>query len=216
MKLLASLALLSLPVFTQAYTVFETDISQPYEIVPIESTPLIQNSYLGTLEDYPIMYEVTSEESFIFEAQVAQRAGVDMQPLSLLLIRKNDRGGGVSEVVRMTADPAEWTRATDSKLGMTLATSPLVSESVEPGTYRIEVSSPDNEGMFLLTVGQEATEPGYFAELGAIRQTQAYFGLGFFSMLKSSYVYYPIGILLLLFAIYKTWSYRHLIRRDAA
>jgi hypothetical protein len=114
----------------------------------------------------------------------------------------------------MTEDPANWNTVRDPKLGMTLLTSPLLSEEVEPGSYRIEVSSPDNVGQYLLTVGQEATEPGYFAQLAGIRTTQAYFGLGIFSMLKSSYVYYPIGILLLVFAIYKTWSYRHLVRRD--
>ena len=215
MKLFAAITLLLLPVSTQAYTVFETDISQPYEIVPIEATPPVAHNYLGTLNDYPVMYEITSEEPFTFEAQVSQRVD-DVQPISLLLIRKNDRGGGVKEVARMTVDTSEWTRNTDSKFGMSLLTSPAISESVEPGTYRIEVSSPDNIGQYLLTVGQEATEPGYFAELGAIRQTQAYFGMGVFSMLKSSYVYYPIGILLLFFAIYKTWSYRHLLRRDAA
>jgi hypothetical protein len=99
---------------------------------------------------------------------------------------------------------------------MNFLTSPAISESVESGTYRIEVSSPDNRGQYLLTIGDQPTEPGYFAELAAIRQTQQYFGLSIFSMLRTSYVYYPIGILLLLFALYKTWSYRHVIRRNAA
>lgn len=216
MKYFVGLVVLCMPVFVQAYTVIETDISQPYEIVPIEATPPTQHNYLGTLADYPIMYEITSEEPFTFAAQVSQPAGAEVEPLVLLLIRKNDRGGGVSEVVRMTTDPAQWSVVRDSKLGMTLRTSPVISEDVEPGVYRIEVSSPDNLGQYLLTVGQEATEPGYFAELGAIRKTQKYFGLGIFSMLKSSYVYYPIGILLLVFAIYKTWSYRHVVRRNAA
>ena len=216
MKFLVGLAMFIVPGFSYAYTVYETDTSRPYEIVPIESAPPIQHSYLGTLDDYPVMYEVDSEEPFTFSASVSQPVNVTPQPITLLLIRKNDRGGGVAEVVRMTVDPADWDRKTDAKMGMTFLTSPVINESVEAGTYRIEVSSPDNVGQYLLTIGEVPTEPGYFAELGAIRQTQAYFGIGIFSMLKSSYVYYPIGILLLLFALYKTWSYRHLIRRDAA
>jgi len=215
MKLLTIFALLATPAFLQAYTVVTTDVSQPYEIVPIEVTPPAQQNYLGTLKDYPVMYEISSEESFNFRAQVSQLNNADPQPLSLLLIRKNDRGGGVAEVARVNVDPTQWVKRTDSKLGMSLLVSPLLSEQVEPGTYRIEVSSPDNIGTFLLTIGEEPLESDYFAELGAIRQTQSYFGLGSFSMLKSSYVYYPIGILLLLFAIYKTWSYRHLIKHDA-
>jgi hypothetical protein len=216
MKFLVGLAMFIVPGFSYAYTVYETDTSRPYEIVPIESAPPIQHSYLGTLADYPIMYEISSEDPFTFLASVSQPANTTAQPITLLLIRRNDRGGGVAEVARMKVDPADWVRQSDAKLGMTFLMSPAISEPVEPGTYRIEVSSPDNIGQYLLTIGEEPTEPGYFAELGAIRQTQAYFGIGIFSMLKSSYVYYPIGILLLLLALYKTWSYRHLIRRDAA
>lgn len=216
MKIFVAFALILLPASLQAYTVFETDISQPYEIVPIEGAPAVQHNYLGTLADYPIMYEITSEDAFTFEAYVSQPTKADAQPLALLLIRKNDRGGGVAEVARMTVTPEQWSTNKDGKLGMSFLTSPTMSESVESGTYRIEVSSPDNMGQYLLTVGTNAPEVGYFDELGAIRQTQAYFGLGLLAMLLSSYVYYPIGILLLLFAIYKTWSYRHLIRRDAA
>ena len=216
MKLFVVGVLVLLPVSIQAYTVFEPDVSQPYEIIPFQAAPPIEHSYLGTLDDYPIMYEISSEDPFTFSAQVSQLSNAEVEPLSLLLIRSNDRGGGVKEIARMNVDPAEWVRTTDSKLGITLVTSPVLSEMLEPGTYRVEVSSPDNIGRYLITVGQEPTEPGYFAELGAIRQTQAYFGLGIFSMLKSSYVYYPIGILLLLLALYKTWTYRHLIRRGGS
>ena len=216
MKRIAVLALLLVPVSMQAYTVFETDISQPYEIVPIEAVPPVQHNYLGTLEEFPVMYELVSEEPFTFAAQVSQSTGVELQPLSLLLIRKNDRNGGVAEVTRMTIAPDQWVTRKDNKLGLTLVTSPVISESVEAGTYRIEVSSPDNQGKFLLTIGEEATTPGYFSELSAIRQTQSYFGYGIFSMLKSSYVYYPIGIMLLLLAFFKTWQYRHVIKRSDA
>lgn len=216
MKLFLALAVFCVPFYLQAYTVFETVLSQPYEIVPIEATPPVQHNYLGTLADFPVMYEITAEEPFTFTAQVAQHNGGEIVPLSLLLIRQNDRGGGVTEIARVNVDPADWSKQTDSKLGMSFLLSPLLRESVEPGTYRIEVSSPDNHGQYMLTIGEVATEPGYFAELSAVARTQAYFGLGIFSMLKSSYVYYPIGILLLLFALYKTWSYRHLIRRDVA
>lgn len=198
-----ALALL-LPIYASAYSVIETDVSQPYDIVPIEVVAPEQISYLGTLEEYPVMYEVTSEDSFVFEAQLWQWAGSEPEPLVMLLIRKNDRGGGVSEVTRMTIEPAEWEYRKDSKLGMSFLVSPAIQEEVEAGTYRLEVSSPDNQARYLLQVGSESPEVGYFAELGAIRQTQAYFGQSIFSMLKSSYVYYPIGILLLLGAIYQT------------
>jgi hypothetical protein len=59
----------------------------------------------------------------------------------------------------------------------------------------------------MFTVGTKQAEVGYFEQLGYIRQTQVYFGYGFFSMLKSAFVYYPLGIILLLLGIFQTWRF---------
>jgi hypothetical protein len=207
MRLFYVLGLFCLPAIVSAYLTVETDVSQPYEVVPVEVTAPAQVSFLGTLIDYPVMYEVSSEEPFTFSAQLWQSGRSDIQSLSLLLIRKNDRGGGVSEVARMNVNPEEWESSKDSVLGMSFLASPVIAETVEPGTYRIEVSSPDNQGKYLLQIGEESADLGYLETLSSVRQTQQYFGYSFFSMLKSSYVYYPLGIILLLFAFYKTWQF---------
>lgn len=209
------LVTLLLPLVSWGYTAVETDISQPYEIFPIEATAQAQIAYLGSLENYPVMYEVTSDEPFTFNAFVSQSTQREIQPLSLLLIRKNDRGGGVAEVARMSVDTGQWQRTKDSLLGMTFVQSPSISEEVSAGTYRIEVSSPDNQGRYLLQIGNQPTDQGYLTTLSEIRTTQKHFGLGLFSILKSSYVYYPLGILVLLFAFYKTWQYSRKRRAHA-
>ena len=215
MRILLTLCIIAAPMLAAAFVAVETDISQPYEIVPIEVTLPEQVSFLGTLEEYPVMYEITADSGFTFEAQLSQPARQDEQPFSLLLIRKNDRGGGVTEIARQTINPTEWNTEKDSLLGLSFLTAPVMQEQVESGTYRLEVSSPDNQGQYLLTIGSEPAEVGYFDQLGYIKQTQSYFGYGFFSMLKSSYVYYPIGILLLLLAFYKTWQLARMRKGNA-
>jgi len=214
MRIMLTCLILLTPVIASAFVPTETVVSKPYEIVPIESASPEEVSFLGTLENYPIMYEVTSEEAFTFKALLRQPTNQVPEPFSLLLIRRNDRGGGVTEIARETIAPSEWSRTRDSLLGIGFLELPLSAE-LEPGIYRLEVSSPANKGQYALTIGQESKDVGYFEQLGYIRQTQSYFGYGFLTMLRSSLVYYPIGILLLLGAFYQTWRFASKRRSDA-
>jgi len=209
LPVLFSLVIGLVPMVASATIILETDISQPYEIVPIEVAMPDQVSFLGTLEDFPVMYEIRSDEPFTFTAQLSQPTNQEAQPFSMLLIRRNDRGGGVAEVTRQPFVAEQWSLVRNGLFGVSFRQSPVIEETVEPGTYRLEVSSPDNQGNYLFTVGSQPAEVGYFEQLGYVRQLQSYFGYGFFSMLRSSLVYYPLGILLLLGAIWQTWRWAH-------
>jgi len=215
MRTLLTLLIVALPGVATAFVAIETDISQPYEIFPVEAAIPLEVSFLGTLDNYPVMYEVRSDEPFTFTAQVAQPTNRSAESLSLLLIRRNDRGGGVTEIARQAYVADDWQIRRDSLLGMSMNESPVMEIDVEPGTYRLEVSTPTNLAQYMLTVGDEVQETGYFEQLGSVRQTQSYFGYGFFSMLRSSLVYYPIGILLLLGALYQTWRFASKRRTNA-
>ena len=204
MRTLSLLALFALPVFALAYTVVETIVTEPYEIIPVENDVAVATTYLGTLADYPVMYEFVVEEKAEFSAQLAQPKGVPAEELGLLLIRRNDQGAGVKEIARQKTVREEWVQTRDSLLGLTLEQAEPLDVQLEPGTYRLEVSSPRNMTQYMLTIGQEPDEVGYGAELSYVRQTQAYFGYSVITMLRSSLVYYPIGIIILLAAFYQT------------
>lgn len=200
--------LLLLPSMVSAFSVIETDQSAPYEIVPVEMVPEEQVLFLGSLEGFPIMYEVTAEEPFTFTAQVRQLSTTIQRPFSLILIRQNDRGGGVTEVARMNTAPVDWTTQRDAAVGLSFAASPFINESVAAGTYRIEISTPENDGNYVLQLGDQPADSGYWGQLGAVRQIQQFFGFSVITMLGSSLVYYPLGCLLLIFLLYKTWQFR--------
>ena len=193
-----------------------TQTSVPYEVVSTKDNVRQNQEYLGELEGFPVMYELTSDEPFTLQAYVRQkyRPGTDPLPLSLIAIRQNQRGGGVTEVARLSIEPTQWQRVKSSALGLTLLESPLLSAQVEPGTYRIEISTPENTGKYLLTFGTEDSDDGYFAQLGGVWRTQQFFDYSFFRMLASSFVYYPLGILLLLFLIQRGWKYRTLVTHN--
>lgn len=201
--------------FSLATTVFAfnpilSEVAKPYDIISIESSPNIKQEYLGELKNYPIMYEMSSKEPFTIKAKVYQlfENKTEPTPFSLIAIRKNDRGGGVTEVGRHNPARADWTVVEDKVLGMTFWQGPDFSYEVEAGTYRIEISTPDNIGQYMIVFGEDEQSVGYFEMLSNIRMTQKFFGKSVFSMVVSSYVYYSLGIVLLLFALYKTWQFR--------
>lgn len=212
-----ALCLLAGVTAVQAYELSVTSVSTPYEIIPIEGDPEVKQVYLGTLEDFPVMYEIRSAESFILSAQLMQQyqGGADPKELSLMIIRENDKGRGVTEVARLRPASTDWVMRQDSVYGMDFWDGPVVQQEVEAGTYRIEVSTPENLGQYILSIGDQDEPAGYFTTIGQVRTTHKFFGFSVVKLLASSYVYYPLGIFLLLFAIQRTWKYRKSIAHVA-
>ncbi len=161
------------------------------------------------------MYEVKLDEDSKLVAQVWQPANRAAAKFALIAIRQNDRGGGVTEVARMNATPDSWIKQSDSQIGLTFLQSASINESVEAGTYRIEISTPENAGKFLLRIGDSEAEEGYLESLSSVRTTQEFFGHGLFSMLRSSLVYQPLLFFLLMFVVYKSWQYRKVVKIKA-
>lgn len=216
MKYFLLLGTFLLPVFAVAFSPIVSKVEQPYEIITVDFEPNASAYYLGELENYPVMYEVTSEESFVLSASLFQLKNND-EPIdfSLIAVRKNDRGGGVSEVKRQRFDSSTWVVEKDSKTGLTFWKSEEFINEVEAGTYRIEISTTKNQGKYLLKFGPGEDDEGYFSSLAGVRRTHQFFGYSVVTMFTSSLVYYPLGILFVLFSIERTWRYRKLIAKKS-
>jgi hypothetical protein len=201
------------PVVVFARDVYLTNPSVPYEVIMIETTMTESQLHLGELDNFPIMYEFVVTEETNFQASLAQPAqGTETaNPLTLMLVRKDDRGGGVSEVSRLIPDSSTWSTIKDASLGVTLLEGGGLNEELAPGTYRLEVSTPDNFGKYLLSLGPQDSG-GYFATLSEAWQVQQFLGYSPIKILTSSLVYYPLGILILAFLIHRTWKYRKFIK----
>lgn len=192
-----------------AYNSYVTEVREPYETIPMEQELQEKQVYLGVLEGFPVMYEVQVNATTSLFAQVSQRyqSGIAPRELALMVVR-DDEGGGVTEVGRLRPKSDAWTTHKDSTFGMTFSESEAIQKEISPGVYRIEVSTPTNEGPYLLTLGENDVPLGYFKTLSQVRATQKVFGFSVFNMLRSSYVYYPLGIVLILFVIHRTWKFR--------
>lgn len=198
--------LIALP--AAAYNPIPAEPKEAYEVIAIEGDPYIQREYLGDLDGFPDMYELTTDVAITLKVQLRQRADDAAMPFGLIIVRQNEDNGGVSEIVRMNEPVEEWNTFKEASLGMAFLEGGLIEREIIPGTYRMEVSTPDNTGAYMLVVGDEPQSSGFFTALGQIYDTQRHFGYTPFHMLFSSYVYYPIGILLILYGMYCTWQYR--------
>ncbi len=195
-----------------AYNPIKVQPTEAYEVIPIEGDPYEQREYLGDLTNFPEMYELTTDVAITLQVRLRQRSGGEAVPFGLMLVRQNDADGGVTEIVRLNQSVSQWTKVSEPMLGMSFLEGSLIEQEVKPGTYRIEVSTPDNLGDYMLIIGDEPKRSGFFASLGHLYKTQSHFGYTPLHMLFSSYVYYPLGILLICYGIYRTWLYRNKLR----
>lgn len=216
MKYFAALLLLCLfpSAVVSAYAVTVTEVERPYKNVDIGVYSGQDDVFLGEIAQYPVMYQFTVTEERPFSMRVRQpyQSGSDPVPFSLLLVGVENDGASVYEVGRVRTGTEEWEIVQDQELGMTFLESAVFATNLATGTYRVEVSTPTNAGRYALMLGSSESDVGYFATVGNIRTTQNYFGYSVFRLLASPYVFYPLGILFLLFALQKTWKYRTLIR----
>jgi len=193
----------------QAYSPVKAEPPQAYDVIMVEGDPYVQREYLGNLADFPDMYEVSTDVAITLKMRLRQRDTDKSVPFGLILVRQNDSDGGVTEVARRNQPVSEWSKVSDSMLGMSFLEGSWLEQEVKPGTYRFEVSTPDNKGDYMLIIGDEPERRGFFSSFHDIYITQRHFGYTPLHMLFSSYVYYLLGSILVAYGIYRTWQYRN-------
>jgi hypothetical protein len=203
------------PLRTQAFSPTISNPLIPYEVLTMDSNIETEKIYLGELKGDPHMYEFTLGKETDLVVTLVQKQK-DNLPLSLIVVRSNNNNRGVSEIGRLTAKENTWQAYRDNALGLSLSRSQTFNKKLGSGVYRLEVSTAENEGQYMLVVGTEPEDLGYFKTLSNIRLTQEFFGRSIFSMLSSSYVYYPIGIFILLYLIFLTWRKKEYLQQKFA
>ena len=192
----------------EAYDLYITDVEREYESVVIKPDSSSKEGHLGKLEGAPVMYEIEVTESYPLTLQLAQRHKGTPYALSLIVVRQNKGDGGVAEVGRLNSDTEDWTIRKDSGLGVSFFESELFEAELDPGLYRVEVSTPDNKAHYLLLFGDKDDRTGYFKGLSQAYKIQRFFDYSIVNMLKSSYVYYTLALILLIFVVNRILKYR--------
>ncbi len=183
---------------------------QPYEEQVIDGDYRFLAHYLGELKGDPHMYEFSTGQEDELVLNLWQKPGEKEIPFSLIVVRLNEERG-VTEVGRLKGSEAMWEEFFDPTIGVSLLRSSDFKAQLKPGIYRVEVSTPANEGRYLLQLGKEEREYGYFTTLAGVREIQSFFGFSSFSIFASSLVMYPLGLMLLVVLAYVTWRLRRRI-----
>ncbi len=186
--------ILTLPTITLAYRAEVAEPQAEYSAIKIEDDTYIERTYLGDLEGVPDMYTFTTDVAISIRLTVAQRAGKDAVPFGIIIVRQNDGDGGVTEVLRQNQPLSEWAKDYSSFFGFSRLESSVIEKEILPGTYNIEISTPDNEGAYLLTLGEEPVRTGYFKTVLAILKTQLHLGFIPLRIFLTPFLFIPIGI----------------------
>jgi len=195
--------------FAWAYSPTFNEPSLPYEVYTIEKNIVEKSEYLGDLVGDPHMYEFSVTEPTKLSMQVAQLQKDSSIPFSLIVIKENENKKGVKDVGRLKTPKEEWKPYYDKVIALELLRSDVFEADLDKGIYRIEVSTPDNFGKYMLVVGSEQNSDGFFKTISQVKATRSWFSVSAFGMFKSTYIKYPLGIVIILGLIYFTWrNYR--------
>lgn len=189
----------------EAYNPVSAEPAEQYSVISVEGDPYIERTYLGDLEDAPDLYELKTDVAITLRLQVRQRDNKKAVPFGLIMVRQNDDDGGVEEIVRQNEPLEKWQEERSHILGISFLTAPVLEKEIKPGTYRIEVSTPDNKGVYSLTIGEEPDRQGYFRAVLNVFKTQYHFGFTPFHSLQSVLV---LGTLVILGVGYGAYWFR--------
>ncbi len=179
-----------------------------YDITPIKN-PETSQAFYGVLDDKPHTYEIRSSEPFLLNIEILlpDIKGVSLA-VSGIVIKEGGRPGQVNEVTRILGKDALWESFFEPWGGDRYLKGGTFSKNVEPGVYRIEVSTPDNHSPYVLVVGTEEEwgDVGYFELLGRIADVKTFYGKSRFMVIESPFAYVPfifVGILTLGYLLYR-------------
>lgn len=173
------------------------------------SNPTQTTEFFGTLAGNPEMYELTLEERTRLVVALRVPVEAESQPsISGLLVKEAERG--VEEVKRLPGQSDYLKKSYDFWTGDSYLRGPSLALELEPGDYLFEVSSPDNEGRYVLTIGDDDTlQLNYWQALRHIYRVKLFLGKSSLAMVESPLVYIPVLVLLILISVY--WRRRRYV-----
>jgi hypothetical protein len=200
--ILILLLLMVLPIGAVAFDP-ETQVPEgPYEAIEIDELEAHQ-TWLGLLSGFPDLYEFTLSEPTTLYTQLAQDLQEAPSDFQLLIVRQNDDNGGVSEIARQSESVDDWNQSLPFTLGLTTISMPTLVAELSAGTYRVEVSAPDNLGEYMLYIGTEPESPRIFVSIADLWTVHNHFDVSPLRILISVYFLIPLLLALTLYTLIK-------------
>jgi hypothetical protein len=164
-----------------------TDVDRPQE-------------FFGQLNNFPHTFDFSLSEKMDFKASVFVHDGeVQKNDVSIILVKKERRG--VSEIGRTSSKNDSWESGFDYVLVESFKKGGEIAAPLEAGEYTLEVSSPNNDGIYRLRIG-EGGRRGYFDSVRTLFEVKDLTGSSPLSAILSPLLYVPIVLLLLLVGVF--------------
>jgi len=209
--LLFTLCVFALPVVADAHrpVVMQPEtVADVYEV----SDPEISRAFYGELDDFPHTFQIRATSSFRLYVQVLEPDREDAQnDHAGIIIRERDDGRGVEEVARLRPSEASWESFYEFFGGDSYLEGPEFNQEVGPGVYRVEVSTPVNDGKYVLAIGkiEDFSGVGYFETLKGIYGAKQMMGRSPLTMLYSPFVFVPLLVLIITLFVYRRYKHKH-------
>jgi len=168
------------------------ETSSQHEVILFDN-PEERTVRYGELVGYPHMYEFSTRKEMTLSLSVAVPDNEEVQNIMSVIILSVQKDGSVVEVARLRAREASWESFYEPLGGDTYRRGGSFSASIQPGLYRVEVSTPDNAGSYVLFSGTESVSErkGYFASLQAVYALKVALGKSGFTLIGSPLIYVP-------------------------
>lgn len=181
-----------IPVCAWAYT---SVIANP-ESAHIELTiasPRTSQEFFGRLDDFPHTFVFEVKEEQTFKAAVAVRDAKEQKnDISVIIVKAERRG--VSEIGRTHIKDDSWESTYSTILAESFRTGGTLEGSLQPGWYKLEVSSPSNDGTYRMVWGAEEIDLGYFENVRVLFEVKRLLGRSVFSAFLSPLLYVPLFV----------------------
>jgi hypothetical protein len=120
----------------------------------IVTLPEISKAYYGNLTGKPVTYHIESAEAFRLYVNILVPAieGIE-KDFSVKILKQG------TAISRLDGNSHEWGRFHEPFAGDYYYRGPEYVEMQDPGTYEIQVYSPDNQGKYVLAVGDREAFP---------------------------------------------------------
>lgn len=191
---------------------YMSPISNPHDgtvVLPIQDASRAQQ-FFGKLAGFPHTYEFSITKSMHFSASI-EVPNYKQQKHDVALILIKEEKHGVSEVARTLAKDQSFAPQYDAVLATTFLSGGTINSELGPGTYRLEVSSPDDDALYKLTFGAQQIHWNYADALQYLFEVNGFLGHSFFHLFLSVLIYVPIALIVLSFFAFSVYKKRDTI-----
>ena len=158
--------------------------------------PELAQGFFGSLEGFPHTFEIHATKPFTLSLHLrTPNLPANTNRISSIII-KEQKHGVVDEVARLEGKDASWAVRSDTLTGDAYREGSSFEKELDAGVYRVEVHTPDNTEKYILMVGKRNDMTiGYFTLLGRLMAIQRFNERSVFWVVRSPYVYIPLGVL---------------------